>query len=110
MGCDRLAQQVVYQVTRALQAFIFSHEEPSQGCATYPKFINARVTTYRRKIPKLNKVFWSLFIWEMELYWPGWQQTPQMVQREAGEWKYMLVDVQMPNVDVPVQVNALRGR
>lgn len=94
---------------KSFKSISFSHEEPSQGCATYPKFINARVTAYRRKIPKLNKVFWSLCIWEMELYWPGWQQTTQMVQREAGEWKYMLVDVQMPNVDVPVQVKCSQG-
>lgn len=45
----------------------------------------------------------------MELYWPGWQQTTQMVQPEAAEWKYMLVDVQMPNVDVPVQVECSQG-
>lgn len=45
----------------------------------------------------------------MELDWPGWQQTSQTVRPEAAECKCMLVDVQMPNVDVPVQVECPQG-
>lgn len=95
MACDHLAQQIVYRVTGAFWALCPS-EEPSQGCATYPKFMIARVTTHWRKTPKLNKASWS-------------EQTTQMVQREVSELKCMLADVHMPNVNVPVEVKCSQG-
>lgn len=90
MACNRLAQQVVYRVPGAFMAF-FPPEEHPLGSTTHPKFMTAGVTTYWRKIPKLNKAFWR-------------EQTTQVVQWEVSELKCMLVDVQMPNVDVLVQV------
>lgn len=95
MACDRLAQQVVYKVTTAFMTS-FPPGELSQGCATYPQFMTARVTTYWRKTPKLNKASWS-------------EQTTQMAQREVSELKCTLADVQMPNVDVLVEVKCSQG-